>query len=92
MLVGPDGKPLPPVVGATKLEEIPPLRPEEMEMVSAPIRQALEGGVHLMSPCTVEFGMVAKLISTVLYLQSQIPENSLVNPDAPARELESEIL
>jgi len=92
MLVGPDGKPLAPVVGAPKLEDMAPLQPEEMGMVAEPIRQALAGGVHLMSPCTVEFGMVARLISTVLHLHAETQESPLRNPDAPTRDPESEVL
>jgi hypothetical protein len=91
MLVGPDGNPLAPVVGAPKLEELPPLQPEDMGMIAEPIRQAMAGGVHMMSPCTVEFGMVARLISTVLHLQAEstgVPRN----PDAPQRDPESEVL
>jgi hypothetical protein len=92
MLVGPDGNPLAPVVGAPKLEELPPLQPEDMGMIAEPLRQAMAGGVHMMSPCTVEFGMVARLVATVLQLHASEEGAVLRNPDAPNRDPDSEVL
>jgi|6_EtaG_2_1085325.scaffolds.fasta_scaffold350278_1 hypothetical protein len=75
MLVGPDGKPVQvtPVIGAPKLTDLHPLSPKDMEAVAAPIREAMEAGVHSQSPCNVEFGMVARLVATVLHLQTPLP-------------------
>jgi hypothetical protein len=75
MIVGPDGKPIQvaPVVGAPSIEDLTPFTPEEMRMVAEPIRQAMQAGVPAMSPCNVEFGMVARLIATVLHLQTPLP-------------------
>lgn len=73
MLVGPDGQPLPDVVGAPKLEELTILTADEMKIVVEPLRQALSAGIDMMSPCTVEFGMVARLAATVMALQTPMP-------------------
>lgn len=73
MLVGSDGNPLPDVIGAPKLEELKPLTPEEMKIVVEPLRQALSAGIDMMSPCTVEFGMMARLAATVIALQMPMP-------------------
>jgi hypothetical protein len=75
MLVGPDGKPVQvtPVIGAPKLTDLPSLSPTDMEAVAAPIQEALAAGVHAQSPCNVEFGMVARLVATVLHLQAPLP-------------------
>ncbi len=75
MLVGPDGKPVQvtPVIGAPKLTDLHPLSPQDMEAVATPIREAMEAGVHSQSPCNVEFGMVARLVATVLHLQTPLP-------------------
>ena len=80
MIVGPDGKPMQatPVLGAPKLEDLDVFTPEEMVMVAEPIRQAMSAGVPSMSPCNVEFAMVARLVRTVLALQAPLP--SLVRP------------
>lgn len=74
MLVGPDGKPLPDVIGAAKLEELKPLTQDEMKIVVEPLRQALSAGIDMMSPCTVEFGMMARLAATVIALQTPVPD------------------
>jgi hypothetical protein len=75
MLVGPDGKPIQttPVIGAPTLEQLHPLSPEDMEAVATPIREAMSAGVPSQSPCNVEFGMVARLVATVLHLQTPLP-------------------
>jgi hypothetical protein len=73
MLLGPDGQPLPDVIGAPKLEELKPLTPEEMKLVAEPLRQALSAGIDMMSPCNVEFGVMARLAATVLALQTPLP-------------------
>lgn len=73
MLLGPDGQPLPDVIGAPKLEELKPLTPEEMNHVAEPLRQALSAGIDMMSPCNVEFGVMARLAATVLALQTPVP-------------------
>ena len=73
MLVGPDGQPLPDVIGAPKLEELKPLTPDEMKHIAEPLRQALSAGIDMMSPCNVEFGVMARLAATVLALQAPMP-------------------
>jgi len=75
MIVGPDGKPIQvaPVLGAPKLEDLDVFTPEEMVLVADPIRQAMAAGVPAMSPCNVEFVMVARLVRTVLALQTPMP-------------------
>lgn len=75
MIVGPDGKPIQaaPVLGAPKLEDLEVFTPEEMTLVAEPIRQAMAAGVPAMSPCNVEFAMVARLVRTVLALQAPMP-------------------
>lgn len=50
---------------------MPPLSPEDMPKVAEPIQAALAQGVPMNAPCTVEFGMVVRLISTVLSLQGE---------------------
>jgi hypothetical protein len=74
MIVGPDGKPLvtPDIVGAPKIEDIKALEPHEAEHIAEPIRQALAAGIPAQSPCNVEFGVVARLVATVLHLQAQV--------------------
>jgi hypothetical protein len=52
------------------LEALEPFTPEEMNAVAGPIRQALSAGIPAASPCNVEFGMVARLVATVLRLQA----------------------
>ena len=72
MIVGPDGKPVvtPGIVGAPKIEDIEALKPEEAQHIAEPIRQALAAGIPAHSPCNVEFGVVARLVATVLHLQA----------------------
>ena len=57
------------LVGMPKLEDAPALKSEDMPAVAEPIRAALAQGVPMDAPCTVEFGMIVRLISTVLHLQ-----------------------
>ena len=73
MLLGPDGQPLPDVIGAPKLEELKPFTPDEMKMVAEPLRQALSAGIDMKSPCNVEFGVMARLAATVIALQAPMP-------------------
>ena len=68
MLVGQNS---PKLIGAPKIEDMPPLSPEDMPKVAEPIQAALAQGVPINAPCTVEFGMVVRLISTVLSLQGE---------------------
>jgi hypothetical protein len=80
MLVGSDGKPLPDIIGAPTLEGMTPFTPEEMKMVAEPLRQALAAGIDMMAPCTVEFGVMARLATTVMALQTPLP--ALLRPGA----------
>ena len=83
-LVGPDGRPLiAPMIGQPTLEELAPFSPEDMVHIAAPLRQAMAGGVPLEAPATVETGVIARLISTVLHLQAAA---NAEEPEEPGEE------
>lgn len=75
-IIGPDGQPITaPIIGGPKhLTEFQPFTPDEMKLVAEPIQQALEAGVPPAAPVQFEIGVVYRLISTVLHLQTPLPD------------------
>jgi hypothetical protein len=76
MILGPDGKPVmgAQVVGAPKLTDFEPLKPEQMPEVIAPLEQALAAGVPPSAPTEVPLGTLCLITSSLLFYMKKAEE------------------
>jgi hypothetical protein len=77
------------IIGQPKrIEEFPPLTPEEFAYLRQPLDQAIAQGVPMNQPATVDLMVLCRLLSTVVTLSTELKRVTVTINEAAAQQPE----
>jgi hypothetical protein len=77
------------IIGQPKrIEEFPPLTPEEFAYLRQPLDQAIAQGVPMNQPATVDLMVLCRLLATVVTLSTELKRMTVTINEAAAQQPE----